>query len=177
MNSEISREYAEALFALAKEENDTSGVLKSLDLVADVFNKNPEYLTFLNSLSIPANERTDAIKEALSGKISDCVLNFLCLICERNRANIFFECVEYYKDLYRFDKNITVVSVKSSVELSPQQKSKLKSKLEKMLGGSAEITYTVDKSLIGGMVIETNGKIIDGSLKTKLHGIKEVISR
>ena len=37
--------------------------------------------------------------------------------------------------------------------------------------------YIVDKSIIGGLIIETDGRIMDSSLKKQLKDVKEVIQK
>ena len=36
---------------------------------------------------------------------------------------------------------------------------------------------SVDEALLGGLVIRVDGRVIDGSLKHRLHEIKEVMNR
>ncbi len=175
--NDVSREYAEAVFAIAKENKDTDTALDDLTRVHTVLCENPDYRILLTSLAIPAEERAAVIKEAFSGHVSDYVLDFLCLFCERNRMEYYDEFLECFKGLYMFDKNITEVTVKSSRELSNAQKKRLEAKLKEVFCGDISPVYLIDKNLIGGITVETDGKVIDGSIKTRLRGIKEVIGR
>ena len=70
---------------------------------------------------------------------------------------------------------ISAAEVRSAVPLSPAEKDKLRKKLEKLTGHSVVMTYTEDPSLLGGVVVEVDGKVIDGSVRTKLRQVKEVI--
>ena len=63
----------------------------------------------------------------------------------------------------------------SAVELTDDEKKKLKLKLEKMSGKSLILKCTVDKSVLGGVIVKMDGKIMDGSLKHRLEEVKEVI--
>ena len=46
-----------------------------------------------------------------------------------------------------------------------------------MFKTAVEIEYMTDSSILGGILIEADGKIIDGSLKARLRDIKEVINK
>ena len=168
------KEYAQALFMLAAEKEKEEDYAQGLDAVRDVFSENPEYADFLSCPSIPCPERKEAISSAFSGYEED-IVSFLCILCERGRIRELFECIEEYKKLLAFKKNVKNVRVRSFAPLGEEEKSRLKSKLEKKHNCSVSIEYELDSTLIGGLVIEIDGKIIDGSVKTRLEQIKGVI--
>ena len=35
----------------------------------------------------------------------------------------------------------------------------------------------MDESLLGGMVVHVDGKVLDGSLRSRLHAVKEVMKQ
>ena len=173
----MGREYASALFTLAVEEGKQKEYFASLETVKTVFAENGEYMDFLNSFSIPKSERIDAIEEAFGRSIEEYVVSFIKLLCEKDRISEFFECVEIYKELLDLYENVSVAKVTSSVELKDEEQKKLKEKLEKAYGKNVVLDIKVDKSLLCGIVVEIDGKIIDGSIKKSLGNVKEVISK
>ena len=64
--TEISREYAEALFEIACEENARDEYAEHLRNILEVFNENPEYMEFLICPGVPLSERLAAVEEAFS---------------------------------------------------------------------------------------------------------------
>ena len=173
----MGREYASALFTLAVEEGKQKEYFASLETVKTVLAENSEYMDFLNSFSIPKSERIDAIEEAFGKSIEEYVVSFIKLLCEKDRISEFFECVEIYKELLDLYENVSVAKVTSSVELKDEEQKKLKEKLEKASGKNVVLDIKVDKSLLCGIVVEIDGKIIDGSIKKSLGNVKEVISK
>lgn len=172
-----SREYGEALFALATEYGACDEYNNALDTVSTVFKENPEYTDFLASPSIPKAERIEALETAFSGRVPEHIVSFLSILCERGRIREFSGCVREYKALLDASKNVSLAKVVSAVPLTDSQKEKLQIKLEKLSGQTVILDCSVDKSLLGGLIIETDGKTIDGSLKRRLYEVKEVISR
>ena len=52
-------------------------------------------------------------------------------------------------------------------------KEKLKRKLEEKLSKQVEIEYSINPEIVGGMIVELDGKTIDNSVATKLKNIKK----
>lgn len=172
----MSKEYGEALFMLAAECNAADEYSAALDMVLSVFDENPEYVDFLATPSIPKTERIDALEKAFSDAVPEHIVSFIALLCERGRIREFGGCVKEYKELLDASKRISVAKVVSSVELTDGEKEKLRTKLEKMSGQSVILECSVDESLLGGIIIEMDGKVMDGSVRSRLQEVKEVIS-
>ena len=175
--SDISNEYAKALFMLAAEKGMGKEYKEALDIVSEVFDANPMYPEFLSTFAIPLDERLSALEKAFSDAIPREVLSFLKILCEKKHIAEFSECAEQYTALYNEMDRISNAKVTSAVELSDDEKSALKEKLEKQSGHKVAIEYVVDKSIIGGLVVEIDGKIMDSSLKKHLKDVKDVISK
>lgn len=175
--SEISSEYAKALFMLAMENEKGEEYGKALDLVSDAFLENPEYIEFLASPGIPLDERLGALESAFSGAVPRDVLSFLKLLCEKRHIAEFSDCVAQYKALLNELSRVSNAKVTSAVELSEEEKTALKEKLEKLSGHTVIPDYTVDKSILGGLIVEMDGRVMDSSLQKHLKDVKDVISR
>ncbi len=175
--SGVSSEYAQALFMLAMEKNSGEKFEKALDLVTDAFAENPMYMEFLESPGIPLSERLGAIESAFSAALPRDVLSFLKLLCEKRYIAQFNDCVVQYKALLNEVNSVSTASVTSAVELSEQEKNALKEKLESLSGHTVVIEYTVDPSILGGLIVEIDGKVMDSSLQKHLKDVKDVISR
>lgn len=175
--TEKSKEYGTALFSLAMEEKAEKEYAEALDMIAGLFQENPEYMEFLASPGIPKAERIEAIDQAFGSSLPEYVVSFLKLLCEKGHIRSFQSCVSEYKKLLDVSLNISKAKVVSAVELTKEQKERLQQKLEKMSGHFVELNCSVDASLMGGMVIEMDGKVIDGSLQRRLQEVKEVMSR
>lgn len=173
----VAREYAEALFMLAKENKKEEEYALQLNVIEKAFNEQMEYKTLLSSPSIPLSERICAIDSAFSGVLDKDVLSFLKLIVEKGRISSFSECVCEYDQLLSGLKNLLTAVVRCVTPLSEKQLTVLKEKLDKITSKNVLIEQVIDKDLLGGIIIEIDGKIIDGSLKNKLSEIKGVICK
>ncbi len=168
--------YAEALFMLAREENSIDTFFDGLKTAEDLFKENPEYLQFLSTPSIPKSERTAALASAFEGKINEHILSFLQLLCEHARAESFFECAAEFARLREWASGTAIAVVKTAVELSDAQKQGLIQALQKRTGKTVSLKCVVDATLLGGIVVELDGQLLDGSVKNNLKHAREVIS-
>ena len=175
--SGISSEYAQALFMIAMEKKQGEEFDKALDLVSDVFVENPMYMEFLESPGIPLSERLSALDSAFSADLPRDILSFLKILCEKRYIAQFHDCAAQYKVLLNEVNSISTASVTSAVELSESEKNALKDKLESLSGHTVVIEYTVDPLILGGLIVEIDGKVMDSSLQKHLKDVKDVISR
>ena len=175
--SDIAGEYAKALFMLALENNSREKYKNALELVSDAFNENPKYIDFLSCFSIPLEERLNALEVAFGKAVPREVLSFLKILCEKKHITEFSECADKFYAMNSDMDKIVNATVTSAVELKEDEKQKLKEKLEKTSGHKVVMEYIVDDSILGGLIVEIDGKIIDTSLKKHLKEVKDVILR
>ena len=175
--TQLYKEYARALFVLSLEEGKTDEYASDLKIIEDALDTNPGFSDLLTSPAIKLSERLDMIDKVFSQSVSRYVLSFIKLMCEKKRLVCLKECIEEYRGLREEFKKISFVKVVSAVELSEDEKNRLVSKLEKTSGKNVNAEFVVDQSILGGIIVETDGKILDGSLKYKLKDVKEGMSR
>lgn len=165
--------YGKSLFELAMENNIENIILDDLKGITDLFNKNHDYVKILDSPQIERNELMKILNEDFMGEIHRYTLNFLKILCEKHMVHDFSKCAEEYEKLYNKAKNISIVNITTARELSDGIANKLEEKLKSRLGGKIVLKKRVDKSCIGGIIIEFDGKRIDSSLKTELANIRQ----
>lgn len=66
--------------------------------------------------------------------------------------------------------------VTSAVPLNAGERAALATSLEKRLGGSVSLEEHADASLIGGLIVETDGWRFDASVKGKIHRLQQALS-
>ena len=174
--TEISNEYATALFSLALEEGSAKEYCSCLGIVADIFQKEPEYLEFLSCPTVPIAERTAAV-DAAFGSFPEHMVSFLKILCEKGRIGLFEECFDIYSKLLAEHERRSIAKVTSAIELTDSEKTDLAEKLGRKMGTAVTLNCVVDPSIIGGLIIETDGKVIDGSIRGRLSEIKDVITK
>ena len=175
--AQISKDYAAALFALGTECGLETSFYDALCTIRDEFLANPEYAELLSCPSVPKSERASLIEEAFSKSIPEYVLSFLQVLCERGNAALLCECTEEYRKLLWQKQGVLSAKITSAVPLSEAQKAALTQKLSGISRSRIEADFEVDRALLGGIVVDMDGNIIDGSVKYRLQQVKEVIEQ
>ena len=175
--TQTNKEYAEALFLLSREKDCINKYSEILSDIKNIIAENPDYLEFLSSPAVDLSERIGAITEAFSGICDEYLLNFLKLLCENGRIKELLSCIEEFEYLKTLAENKTTATVFYAYPLDEAQKQALRAKLENKVGKNIDFIFIEDKSLIGGIKVELDGKVIDGSAKHYLNKVKGVISQ
>ena len=173
----ITKCYAEALFALALETDSADAFREGLALATAVFKENTEYTEFLACYGIPAAERTAALEQALGDRLPEYVLSFLQLMIEHGHIAAVFDCAAEYEKLYMEARHMSTAKVTSAVPLTEDQRRKLEAALTRVCKRDVVPVYTVDTAVMGGVRVEVDGKVLDGSVRHRLQEVKEVINR
>lgn len=167
--------YANSLFSLAEDDNLVEKIYEELFEITNIFNDNPDYVTLLDSPTIPSSQRILLIDEAFGG-CSEYVLNFIKILCEKRCVHLFSECVKAYEKSYNKKLGIEKVTAITAVPMSDEITEKLIAKLEKDYGKKIKLENKVDKSIIGGIILRTENSQTDASLRTRLDAIKAQLS-
>ena len=65
----------------------------------------------------------------------------------------------------------------TAVKLSNDKKANLKDALQKKAGADIELTFAVDKDILGGMVLKLGDRVLDASLRAQLGILRETFKR
>ena len=175
--TDTSKEYASALFELAAEEERLPEISRDLALIHSQFRENPVYVDLLASPNIPVNVRLEAIDEALGENVSEEVLSFLKILCQKDSIRSVYKIIHDFNDLYRTSQGVAKARVISAVPLKSAEKDKLKAKLEKLTQKEVVMECITSPAVLGGLIVYVDGRVLDGSLRRRLHDIKEVIEK
>ena len=171
-----SREYAEALFELAVQANVTQETSEGVETVISALMQMPEYRALLASPAISKEERLAALDTTFRGKIPDILLAILRMMVSRGHVSALSGMARDYEELARGYRGESMAVVTSAVPLKEAETVALREKLEKKLARKITLQCQVNPDLIGGIRVEVDGRVIDGSIRNKLDEIKEVMN-
>lgn len=171
-----AKEYALAIFAVALENDSMASIHDDLLMIRDVFEQNPDYIGFLVNPAVPKSERSESIKAAFEENVNEDVFAFINILCDHGDMYKLMSAIEEFNVMYDNYMKFTKAVITSAVELTDEEKVKLVSKLEKVTSKRIEAEYVIDKSIIGGITVDVDGKFYDGSVRKNFNNLKEVIS-
>lgn len=175
--TDTSKSYADALFSLALETNTVYETLMALKEMRNGIYATEGALDLLASPSIPKDERCAVLEKAFGDVQPEHVMSFIGVLVQHGHIRELDDCLEAYTQLHDEHCRLSTAYVTSAVELTAGEKAALIEKLTRRFQRTIHLECAVDPSLLGGLVVQVDGKVIDGSLKHKLHEIKEVMNR
>ena len=171
----ISSDYALSLFSLAREQDRIEAYVKCLEEVSSILSEQPEWLNLIHSPAIPPEERLSLIDQAWGHLEVKEVLYFLKILCEKGLIRGLQCAISDFFLLVQEWKKHVPVEVRFASPLTEEQKNKLEEKIRTIAGKIPEITYREDPSLIGGIRVQIEDTVLDGSLSAKIGALKGVI--
>jgi F-type H+-transporting ATPase subunit delta len=175
--SAISKNYAKALMESTSEENRNEYFVKQLDEISKVFSQSEDLNVVMSNSSVSANKKIEILDEIFKGKINEKLLNLMKILVEKNRFGEFDSIITGYKQMTEKQENKKTVEIISPIELDFENKTKILFKLEKKLKNEIVPEWTVDKSLIAGLVFKFDDYVIDTSVKAKLEDLRKTLNR
>jgi F-type H+-transporting ATPase subunit delta len=165
--------YSEALFQAARERDEVEKTLDDLKDFDAAVTGNEELRLFFYGAQVTEAQKREVI-DALTEGMTVSTRNFLKILSDNDREEILHEVALRYEELVKEHLGKVEVSVTTAVELSDQEKEKLKGRLEKMLEGKEVVLETtVNPDLIGGAVFRFGGTMFDGSVRGRLASLRE----
>lgn len=171
----VSKTYGDALFAVAQEKNDLKEnrmdeFFEAVKVVADVMRQNEKFGKLMSHPKIMKEDKVKIVEETFEGKIPKEIIGIMVLLVTKGHAAEILSVFDYFINLVKEEKKIGKADVVTAISLDNKQKAKVEAKLlETTKYESFEMNYSVDTSIIGGMIIRIGDRVIDSSIKTKLY--------
>lgn len=175
--SEISRNYAKALFETAAENNCVEKFTTQLKEISEICTNSSDLTVVMKNSSISTLKKLDIINSIFENKINIKLLNFLKILVEKNRFEELDSIVHYYNEIINKNANKKTVEIISPIELNFENKSNVLFKLEHKLKSEISPIWTVDESIIAGLVFRFEDYVIDTSVRAKLKYMSKAINK
>jgi F-type H+-transporting ATPase subunit delta len=164
--------YAQSLLELASEQNQAQPIGQELEQIAEIIAQNPAFATYLTDPAIGHEERSGMLQKVFAGKVSPLLWNFLGVLNIKGRLKYFPEMAAAYDDLLDQKLGKIEVDVTVAQRLSPEQLEQVRQRVSQVLGKDAVIYQYVDESVIGGLLLRVQDKLIDSSVRSQLQSLK-----
>lgn len=167
MNEKVADVYAEALYELGVELKCLDDIHKKLEEYKSVFAESTDLISVLSSPDIDIEDKNALICKIFGEK--SIAENFLYILVDRNRMDIFNDIQKQFEKLYNADNGICEIKVITSMPLSDEMREKIIAKFMKKTGQKVKLTEEVSPEILGGIIIEYGNTQIDGSVKNAIN--------
>jgi len=177
MTGSIARRYAKALFAVARETDALAATAGELDRLASIAAA-PEVAEALANPLLSETRRRQlavAISEDLALRAE--TRNFVCVLADHKRLDQLTGIADQFHRL--LDRHLGQVraTLTSSTPLASEDVDRVVAAFAAKTGKKVLAETRVDPGLLGGVVVDIEGKVYDGSLRNQLRGLAESIAR
>ncbi len=173
----VSQTYGNALFELGLEENKIDLLFEEAKVFLEVIRNDDELMKFMKHPKIVKDKKMETGKMIFEKTFSREFAGFLLILVQKDRFVDVEKILEYFIGQIKEYKKIGVAFVSTAVPLKEEQKKKVEQRLlETTSYESFEMNYTVDETLLGGMVIRIGDRIVDTSIKNKLRELSKQLS-
>lgn len=176
MNDNACKVYGDAFFSLCCDENESGlkDMLGELTELSGIFAENPEFIKLMGTPTVPLEEKKALIDEmANKGGVSELTKNLLGVLTEKGRMNCFGGITKRFRELYNDKFKLAEITVTTSAPLSDDMKNKIAEKMSKIIGKTVTINERIDKTIIGGIIIDHGSRRYDGSVKARLNELSK----
>ena len=175
-SSSIAKRYARAFFEIAEEEKQFDKYYHELISFSKIVDGNENMKEFLANPIFDQHDKRDVV-DAVLIKIgmTGVTANFLRLLADKRRIGILADIVVCYRELMDSALKKQRVQVKTAFPLSSELSERLKKGMEGLTGKQIELTIEQDVSLLAGVVVRVGDTLYDGSIKTQLNNIRNLL--
>ena len=171
---EISRRYAEALYKLAAEEALVDTIEEDYGRALTEIEGVPDFSRFFTHPLVSRDRKSELIDQAFPD-LSEYLRNLFVLLIRNGREGYLDLIYEEFCSLRSEEEGIVRVKVLTAKELSAKDRERLTDRLAVGLGERIKLEEEVDANLIGGVRIDIGGKVLDGTLRTRLESLRSFI--
>ncbi len=166
-----ARRYAEAAFSVAERDDTVEAWLRDLATASDHLGRD-DVLRVLGNPAVPYRDRADVIERILAGRVAKPTQNLILLLLQRGRIEDLADVLREFQRLYDRREGITAATVTSAAPLDQAEQAALLANLTRMTGQRVELTYAIDPSILGGVVVRLGDRLIDGSVLGRLERLR-----
>lgn len=171
----VARPYAIAAFDEARKRNDLKGWSDMLQSAAHAVD-HPQVRMLITSPRVPKGKLEELMLALSGGKLTAEAKNFIRLLVEGQRLILLPEIAAMFEVMRaEAEKSIDVV-VTSAFDLSEPQKQKIAAAMKSRMGREIRLSCEIDRGLLGGVIIRTGDKVMDGSARTHLSELANALA-
>lgn len=175
LDYKIVRNYSQVLSSAMKDLEQKNSALKQLVLIGELI-RNNNMINELFCSPIIDNSTKIAFINLLAKhcELGLILQKFLSVLVKNSRFNLFPSIIDEFKKLLLESNGIKLVDLVSAFGVSKKELEELQNLIEKQVGQRVEIQDKVQESLIGGIVVKYDSKLIDCSVLGALNKIEKI---
>ena len=175
INSKAAKRYSKALLKLSQEQGCLEEILEDIKTIHKTIHGSRNLLLALKSPIVKPSEKIAILDKIFSNHIGSMAKQFILLIAEKERAALLFSITVSFFALYNQVAGIIEVTLKSAYQLRNNQLESIIKTLEDITKKNVKLHTEITPSLLGGITIQMEDTVIDGSVLHKLNKLEHTL--
>ena len=176
--TKIAKRYVYSLFDAIEAKKDQATAAKDIADLGAMIAASTELQNFISTpIASLDDQKAGMMNLAKKAKFSVAVTNLLSVLADNRRLNVLPAIVSEAEKYQATQSGTVPVAVATARKLSATDQKKIGADIKAVLGKDVVMQAYVDESLIGGMVVQVESTLIDGSVKTKLEKLERQMTR
>lgn len=173
VSSVVTSRYANALLDLAADNKAIDQIEADMKDLGAMLEDSSELRDMVRDPRISKSVQKDTVASLVkNAKFHKLTGNFLNVLIENGRLNVVDSIIKtFHKQLAKM-RGQSVAHVKVAQDLNDKHRKELEAALSKASGNTVTLEVKVDPSLLGGMVVTLDSRMIDDSVAGKLERLR-----
>ena len=168
----IARNYAEALFELAKKAKSLRGWGEMINEFASAMERDATLRLYLESPRISAGAKNELLANALQDRMPRLMVRYIQMLIKNRRQMLIPEIAREYLDLVDEAEGRMHVRVTVASESDDTLRQAIATQLSRVFGKEVVPHMTVDPQIMGGVVVHAGDTVLDGSVRKRMSGLR-----
>jgi len=177
----LARRYSRAFLKAISSELGTSGsptpaqgLATALSSFASIWEGDAEFRTAITNPMFKKEQRLGALLAvAKKADLPDIAVRFIRLVFERDRISVLPEIAESFEEQANASASVVKVEVCVARDVEETESAQIEQSLSQHIAGNLEFSWSIDPSILGGMLVKYDGKVLDGSLQGRIQRIEK----
>ena len=171
--STIGRNYAEALLALARKDDEIEEYGEMLNAIATAMRDDQTLRTFLESPKLAASHKIEILEKALGSRVPRLFLRYIETVIQKRRQMLIPEIASEYQALLDQAENRLHANVTVAREPGDPEREALARQLSRLFGKRVVPHITTNPAILGGLIVKVGDTVMDGSVRRRLSVLKQ----
>jgi F-type H+-transporting ATPase subunit delta len=177
LNPRLAGRYAKSLIDLAIEKNQLEAVYTDMLYMNGIMKNSSEFVSILRSPVITGDKKQKVLEALTTGKISQITSSFNRLLITKGRESFLPEITYAFIKQYKDYKGIHSVTLTTAIPVSEEVKNAIIRRLREDAGmKEVELETLVQENIIGGFILEADGRRVDSSIAYDLANLRKEFS-
>lgn len=167
--------YARTLFEGAAADGSVDVADESLHTMAATLREHSQLRWTLTDAFVPGEAKRAIVREVFAGQ-HPMAVEVVATMAEMDNLDVLGDAVLDYERIAEAERGVAVLEVTTAVSLTEELRASLVRRLSADLGKPVALRERVDQAILGGIIVNRSGRVLDASVSSRLATARRALS-